>query len=263
MNTKIILSLAFLVLLIGPSVAQRNARRRNRGKKDQCHLREAEACMNKMQALGKGKDPTAIIATKEGLDKICKTIKEDVIKCINTYSKKCGTPLHREVLNLVLDQITSRLTTFCKADNPDRIAFLKDSPCMHKKVLSTDEYKKGCNNNFLAVVDSIDDTVTDNADETHSKICCGYHTWYDCSSQMIKTQCGDSAIKNYQNFLGGVAGTLTNMACPADLFPFESDKCKKLRPTPGTKSKGTIGDNAMTKYVTSLFSFMFVTDDKP
>ncbi|XP_054165747.1 uncharacterized protein LOC128963268 [Oppia nitens] len=265
MNIKFVLSLVVLVaLLVGQSEAQNKNQRRNRNrnkKTDQCHLKEMETCLNKMQSLGKGKDPTSLIATAEGLDKICNTIREDTIKCIKAYGKKCGTPLHREVMDLVVDQITGRLNVFCKADNPDRKDFLKESPCIHQKVLSTEEYKKGCNNNFLATVDQVDDEITGQADDSHSRMCCGYSVWYDCTTKMIKDKCGDLAIKNYGKFMGGVFGTLTNMACPVDLFPAESDQCQKLKPVPGTKAKGKIGDNALTKYVTSLFSFMFITDE--
>lgn len=49
------------------------------------------------------------------------TIKDDTIKCAKAYGKKCGTPLHREVMDLILDQITSQTNKYCKADNPDRI----------------------------------------------------------------------------------------------------------------------------------------------
>jgi len=261
MNIKIILSLVLVVLLIGQSEAQRNKRRRNRNKKDQCHLREAENCINAIQKLGKGKDPTSIIATSKGLDRICNTIRDDTIKCVKAYAKKCATPLHRELMDLVLDQITNRQNKFCKSDNPDRVSFLKESPCMHKKVLSTEEYKKGCNNNFLAVVDQMDDEIVGQADSAHSRMCCGYLTWQKCTQGMIKDKCGDEAIKQFQNFMGGLTGTITNMACPKDLFPLTGDECKKLAIVPGTKAKGKLGDNAMTKYVTSLFSFMFIVDD--
>jgi hypothetical protein len=270
MNIKIILSLTLMVVLIGETYGQRrnNRRNRNRGRKDQCHLREMEACINKMQQLGKGPDPTSIIATSDGLNRICKTIREDMIKCVKSYTKKCGTPLHREVIDLVLDQITGRISRFCKEDNPLRKKFLSHSPCMHQKVLSTEEYKTGCNNNFLAVVDRIDDPATKKvtgqegfADDTHSSVCCGYVTWHDCTTKMIQDQCGDEANEAYKQFLGQAFGTLTNMACPADLFPVESDTCKKLRIVPGTKSKGKLGDNALTKYVTSMFSFLFITSE--
>jgi len=119
MNIKVILSVTIVVLLIGQAVAQRQNRRRNRGRKrDQCHLREMEACLNKMQDLGKGPDPTSIIATNEGLNRVCKTIREDMVKCVKAYFKKCGSPLHREVLDLMIDQITNRVSKFCRDDNP-------------------------------------------------------------------------------------------------------------------------------------------------
>ena len=70
----VVLSLVLVVLLIGLSDAAPNKRRRNRNKKDQCHLREAENCINQIQKLGKGKDPTSIIATAKGLDRICKFV---------------------------------------------------------------------------------------------------------------------------------------------------------------------------------------------
>jgi hypothetical protein len=263
MNFKIILSVVLVVLLIGQSEAQRkNNRRRNRNKKDQCHLREAENCINNIQKLGKGKDPTSIIATAKGLDRICKTIRDDTINCVKTYSKKCGSPLHRELLDLILDQIMGRLTKFCAKDNPDRSDFLKESPCIHKKVLSTEEYKKTCNNNFLAVANQLDtEKVTDEQDSSHSRMCCGYRVWHRCTSKLIEQHCGAEAIKQYDNFMGGLTGTLSNMACPSDLFPIEGDECKKYTIVPGTIAKGKLGENAMTKYVTSLFSFMFIVDD--
>lgn len=138
---------------------------------------------------------------------------------------------------------------------------MTQSPCIHKKVFSTEEYKSSCNNNFLAAVDSIDDTVTDQADGTHSKVCCGYVTWHDCTDKLITAACGQPAVEAFTSFLGESFGTLTNMACPADLFPVESNTCKKLRIVPGTKAKGKLGDNALTKYVTSLFSFLFITSE--
>lgn len=262
MNLKFVLCVALVVVLIGQLDAQRNnKRRRNRKKSDQCHLREVETCINKIQSLGKGKDPTSIIATSKGLDKLCSTIKDDTVKCAKTYGKKCGTPLHRELMDLILDMITARMSKFCKHDNPDRVEFLKESPCMHKKVLSTDEYKKTCNNDYLAAVDEIDEQVEGKADESHGRMCCAYNRWQSCSAKMIEKECGNNAIKQYENFMGGISGSLTNMACPKDLFPENSKECQKYKPAAGKKAKGKLGDNALTKYVTSLFSFMFVTDE--
>lgn len=142
------------------------------------------------------------------------------------------------------------------------LAFLKESPCIHKKILSTDEYKKTCNNEYLAAVDQIDtqDAVQDQ-DQSHGRMCCAFNQWHKCSAKMVEDKCGANAIKQYESFLNGVGGTLTNMACPHDIFPVDGKECQGYKPAPGTKAKGKQGENALTKYVTSLFSFMFVTDE--
>lgn len=49
-----------------------------------------------------------------------RTVREDLSKCIKSYVKKCGTPLHREVVDLVIDQVTNQVSRFCQQGNPDR-----------------------------------------------------------------------------------------------------------------------------------------------
>jgi hypothetical protein len=62
------------MLCIYKSAAQRTrSRSRTRGNRgDQlCHLKEIDTCLDKIQVLTKGPNPTVIITTSEGLDKIC------------------------------------------------------------------------------------------------------------------------------------------------------------------------------------------------
>lgn len=124
-----------LVLLTTDTVSAQKKRNRNRNNKnkgaDQCHQKEVMKCLDKLSALGKEEDPTSIIATSQGLNRICKyvflysmlhflmlffslrTIKDDTIKCVKSYFKKCGTPLHRELSDMVIDVIMHRVTRFC------------------------------------------------------------------------------------------------------------------------------------------------------
>lgn len=51
------------------SSQRRGGRRRKKG--DNCHLREVEKCFQKARDIGKGPDPTALITTNEGINKIC------------------------------------------------------------------------------------------------------------------------------------------------------------------------------------------------
>lgn len=59
------------------SSSNRASRAKSRGKQgrqhDQhtCHLREIDACLDKIQLLAKGPTPSSIITTDQGLDKLC------------------------------------------------------------------------------------------------------------------------------------------------------------------------------------------------
>ena len=35
------------------------------------------------------------------------------MKCVKSYFKKCGTPLHREISDLVMDMVVHRVSKFC------------------------------------------------------------------------------------------------------------------------------------------------------
>lgn len=141
-----------------------------------------------------------------------------------------------------------------------RTEFLKHSPCIHKKVLSGAEYRSTCNNNFLATVDHIDQQTSE-ADKTHSTICCGFNRWEGCTRKMVTKECGKEAQESFADFVGESFGTMAKMMCPNNMFATKTELCKELLPKEGTKGKGKIGDNALTKYVTSLFSFLFVFNE--
>jgi len=215
--------------------------------------------MDSAQAFGKGDDPTSIIATKEGVDKICSTVRDEVIKCAKGFFKKCGTPLHREVSDIAWDQALLSIKRFCD-DGKVKSNFLKHSPCMHKQVFSTDEYKLGCNNDFLALIDQIE-TKTSATESTHTQLCCAFNSWEECSAKMTNDKCGEAADKALRNFIGKSFGTLTNLMCPKDLFPAGGKECANVKVEKGSKpAKNNLRENAITKYATSFFSFLFVTD---
>lgn len=69
----------FLALLVTDSAwAQKKRGRGRKGKNgaDQCHQKEVVKCFDKLTALGKEDEPTSIIATSSGLNRICKWVIE-------------------------------------------------------------------------------------------------------------------------------------------------------------------------------------------
>lgn len=130
---------------------------------------------------------------------------------------------------------------------------------MHKKVFSTPEYKATCNNQFLATTDKLNGEA-DSTDKSYDTICCGYKRWDSCVKKMITKECGKDGYNSFTHFLGESFGTLAHMACPKGDYSTKTDLCKKLLPKEDTKAVHVTGENALTKYVTSLFSFLFILD---
>lgn len=67
-------SLLLVLLVTDSALAQKKRGRGRKGKNgaDQCHQKEVVKCFDKLTALGKEDDPTSIIATSQGLNRICK-----------------------------------------------------------------------------------------------------------------------------------------------------------------------------------------------
>lgn len=67
-------SLLLVLLVADSALAQKKRGRGRKGKNgaDQCHQKEVVKCFDKLTALGKEDDPTSIIATSQGLNRICK-----------------------------------------------------------------------------------------------------------------------------------------------------------------------------------------------
>ncbi|CAG2100908.1 unnamed protein product, partial [Medioppia subpectinata] len=248
----------FALVLVYKCEAQRtrsrSRSRANRNRSDQlCHLKEVDSCLDKLEAMTKGPNPTAIITTPEGIDKICGTVNE-VNKCIKAFIKRCGTPLQREVFDFVSEHFQQKIKQFCDS-GPIRENFLKNSVCIHDKVLSTSQHKSNCNNNYLSSLEfAINRTEIDDRIDT---LCCGHNTWEDCTDSMIGHSCGSEGQKNFKNLIDKAFGGITTMICPRNFFPPTGNICKKSLPPRGFKAKGRLSDNPISKYVTSYFSFLF------
>ncbi|XP_054164088.1 uncharacterized protein LOC128961798 [Oppia nitens] len=233
----------------------RSRSRGNRNRSDQqlCHLKDIDSCLEKIQVITKGPNPTIIITTTEGLDKICGTVDE-VIKCIKSFIKRCGTPLQREVFDFVGQHFSQTIKQYCNS-GPIRENFLKHSVCIHNKVLATSEHKSNCNNNYLSALDFA--TNRTEIDEKIDTLCCGHNSWEDCTDNMIGQSCGADSEKNFKMFIDKAFGGITTMICPRNFFPPTGVICKKSLPPRGTRAKGKADDNAITKYIASYFSFLF------
>jgi len=252
--TKILVILLIVVCVADAQRRRNRNKNRNKGGPS-CHLKDAEKCLDSLSALGKNKNPTAIIATSAGLDKLCSTIKKDFMGCLRNFFKKCGTPLHREVLGLILDQAQSHTNKFCD-NGPEREKFLKSSPCLHEKVLSQKPMKENCNNRYLATLNKVSSNNLKEGEDSTLGVCCGYRFWEDCSKNLIKSECGDSGIEAFDHLISKGFVGLPDLTCPRDLFVFTSKECQGILAPKGKKVN--LKEVGVGKYnVANMFSWLF------
>jgi hypothetical protein len=74
---------------------------------------------------------------------------------------------------------------------------------------------------------------------------------------MVGQSCGPEGQKSFKIFIDKAFGGVTSMICPRNIFPPTGNICKKALPPRGTKAKGKLTENAISKYITSYFSFLF------
>lgn len=129
---------------------------------------------------------------------------------------------------------------------------------MHTKVLSQNDYRSTCNNDYLAAVEA---TEVDDPDLSLDIMCCGYNRWEECAIGKINDACGDKAKVEFEKFVTKMLGSMTRRTCPADVFDPNTESCVKAMPPKGTKPKGKKSDNAISKYIAGFASFLFAPGD--
>jgi len=261
MKVTVLLATILIAALIVDSVEaqQRGSRRRGGGRRrdrnrEQCHGKEIDKCLEKMQQLTKGPNPSRIIKTDEGVKKICQTT-DQTTKCFKGYMKRCGTPLQRELFDFAIEYFVKTVEQFCSGDNELKKTFLKHSPCINDKVLESAEYTSTCIGSYLAGIDRVANVTT--LDDRLDTLCCSHTQWEECAHAQITAKCGDESRDAFITFTEKAFGGLSSTICPKKIFEPKSKLCKKALPPAGTKPKGKSSDNPISRYLSAYFAFLF------
>jgi len=255
----VVFALLLIVALIldGVDAQQRQGRRRGnrrRRPREQCHGKEVDKCLEKVHQMTKGPNPSRIIKTEEGVNKLCETT-EQTTKCFKGYMKKCGTPLQRELFEFAIEYFVKTVEQFCTGDNDLKRTFLKHSPCINDKVIESDEYKATCISDYLVAVEHI--AKVNSSDDKLDTLCCSQNQWEQCAHAQIVTQCGEEAKASFITFTDKAFGGLSSTICPSKIFNPKAKICKKALPPAGTKPKGKSSENPVSRYLSAYFAFLF------
>jgi len=228
--------------------------------------------MEKMETLGKREDASNIITTDTGLSELCETVDESMV-CIKGFIKKCGTPIHRELFDFVLEQFSESVKLFCKSGET-RSTFLKHSPCINNKILTQKNYHKTCVSDIFAAIDkgvglfnkTRDDPNLFDIEKSSARTlsdsildltCCSYNRFESCSQALIVKECSQEAVDAMINFTEKTFGGTMTLVCPRSMFNPKDEMCTKVMPPMGAEAKGRLSDNPLGKYMLTYMNFLF------
>lgn len=273
---KILLILVLVTLSIVCD-GQRAPRRR---KRPNCHMKQIDRCMEKMEQLGSKPDASNIMTTEEGIEELCSTTI-GVTDCIKGYMRKCATPIQRELFEFLHEQLVESVKQFCN-DGQNKQTFLRHSPCINEKVIRSKKYHKVCVNDVMAAIykgqemvnKTVDDPELFNLENSAAKgvsdmvldlSCCSYNRYDDCTNNYITEECGADAVEAMNEFTTKTFGGGMNMFCPRAAFEPNSTLCLDIVPPTGSDPhRATLLNNPLGKYTLSYLNFLFnfdVNDD--
>ncbi len=89
-------------------------------------------------------------------------------------------------------------------------------------MLSQKTVKEECNNRYLSTLNKASVSRNDSL----NGICCGYRFWEDCTSNLVKAECGPSGVEALEFLISKGFMDFPNLTCPKEIFLLSSDECK-------------------------------------
>ncbi|XP_054163790.1 uncharacterized protein LOC128961565 [Oppia nitens] len=223
-------------------------------KRIRCHNVGIDNCFDNFFGIGKRPDATRLATTGPGLDQFCGGFNKTV-ECIYGHLKRCGTPLHRELFDLVTEQMQIRFRAFICDDGPQRQTYLKHGQCIHDNVIGVDNAIP-CLNNYLLAFDHL---ATSDTDDWFSTLCCAHKRKELCTDRLALDHCGSEARQYFEIFFDQIHFGFFEMVCGSDqhIDP-QSERCHKALPNADQKPTGLKSDSAISRMLYRFFPFNYV-----
>ncbi|RWS23704.1 hypothetical protein B4U80_09245, partial [Leptotrombidium deliense] len=200
-----------------------------------CHLRELDLCAATLLVFTQ--NPSGIATSENDLNKQCGYLRE-ADTCLRNYTKKCMTPLQRELVSFITEGSMRLLKEYCTSGSQVRQNYLKHATCLNQAQKS----QRNCVKDLQAALE----TVT--AVEWDKRIpagCCAYRRFQMCTENLVESKCGKEAVEFMNIMLRMALSRLPDIVCQG--YGPETQECKTLLPAPGTAPKGARSNSVLSR----------------
>ena len=178
------------------------------------------------------------IATSENeLNKQCGYLKEADF-CLRNYTRRCATPLQRELISFVTEGSLRLLSEYCSRGSQLQRSYLKHAQCLN----SVQRTQRICVKDLQAALEVISQVEWDKRIPAG---CCSYRRFVHCTENLVESRCGKEAVEFMNLLLRMALSRLPDIVCQG--YGPDNAECKALLPAQGTKPKGSRSSSVLSR----------------
>jgi len=200
-----------------------------------CHLRELDLCAATLLVFTQ--NPSGIATSDNELNKQCGYLRE-ADTCLRNFTRRCTTPLQRELINFVTEGSMRLLKEYCTTGTQLRQSYLKHAPCLNQ----AQRNQKVCIKDLQAALEIVTSVEWDKRIPAG---CCAYRRFQGCTENMVESKCGKEAVEFMNLLLRMALSRLPDIVCQG--YGPEAQECKSLLPPPGTTPKGNRSNSVLSR----------------
>lgn len=171
------------------------------------------------------------------LDRQCGFIRE-ADTCRRNYTRRCTTPLQRELIDFVSQGGQKVADEFCTPGSALREEYKKHAKCLGEARVESNF----CAKDLQRALEIVSSTSWDLRVPV---ACCAYNRFDVCSSEIIRSRCGSKALSLSRRVIRLAASRLPEILCQT--YPPTSKKCIDLLPPPGEAPLGPRSNSVLSR----------------
>lgn len=215
-----------------------------------CHLRELDLCAATMLVFTQS--PGGLATSEQEINKQCVHLRE-ADNCLKNYTRRCMTPIQRELIRLAANSSISLLDEYCTRGSKLRTNYLTHSKCLNQ---IQKKEQKSCMRDLQASLELLTNNLgapssapsskagatanKDTGPHEHGKrlqlACCTYRRFESCLGHQMEVKCGKEALQFVQQVIRRATSRLPETLCRH--YKPDGQECKALLPKAGTVLKG-------------------------
>jgi len=200
-----------------------------------CHLRELDLCAATLLVFTQ--NPSGIATSDNELNKQCGYLREADV-CLRNFTRRCTTPLQRELINFVTEGSMRLLNEYCTPGTQLRQSYLKHAPCLNQ----AQKNQRTCVKDLQAALEVV---TTVEWDKRIPAGCCAYRRFIACTENLVESKCGKEAVEFMNLLLRMALSRLPDIVCQG--YGPENAECRQLLPAPGTNPKGARSNSVLSR----------------